>query len=83
MKKEEMEEKLKSIATKYRVEGIKWRTYANPVRGDGLFVGEDMEYDKNDRYGNPIHLPKTKHHLPFQFPHKEAERLVELLNNGV
>ena len=66
--------------------GVKWRTYPNPMRSDGVFVAEDKPiepYPGVSRIGgSPIYpaTPQTQHAIPFQLPHDQAAELVRMLN---
>ena len=73
-----------------------WRTFVNPMRSDGLFVGQDlpiMPYPRQhgwrsigyDPYRRPDGLsypatPQGSIGLPWQLPCDMAERLVAMLN---
>lgn len=85
---------LQKLVDKLYVPGIRWRTFVNPERLDGLFVCEDKEVEPylNAR-GEPIMMiwggkripawqvvPSTPHSLHYQIPHADAVRLVQLLN---
>lgn len=66
-----------------------WKIYSNPMRADGVFIGQDRPLEPYpgvmDMYGGPLY-PATprgiiKYH--WQLPHDIAERLVERLNKEV
>lgn len=76
------------LAMKYKAPGIRWKTYVNPMRTDGLFVAQDMPispYSPNVRRfpdGGLLYpaVPSTPNAIPFGLPHDEAETLVQMLN---
>lgn len=93
---EEVKLRVQKLAVKHHAPGIKWQTYVNPAREDGLFVGEVNEpqpYLHAD--GTPIRtllhgewqdawdvVPPSPggHSIGHQMPHAEAVQLVRLLN---
>jgi hypothetical protein len=89
---------INELARLYYAPGIRWQTYVNPQRGDGLFVGEVNEPKRYlDSNGRPIRtyvcgewmdawdvIPPSPggHFIPSQMPHGEAVQLVRLLNHS-
>lgn len=77
---------LNALADQLRAPGVKWRTYVNPQRNDGLFVAEDKEIEAypgvSGEGGQLLYpaVPTTTHSLQYQLPHEDAEALVRLLN---
>lgn len=63
-----------------------WRTYPNPMRADGVFVGQDRPLEPypglSDMMGNPLYpaTPKGAYSYPRQLPPEMAARLVDRLN---
>jgi hypothetical protein len=52
--------------------GVKWKTTANKMRTDGVFIEEDCEPGRN----------RTWAAFPVQFAHDDAAQIVELLNRA-
>lgn len=80
-------DEIESLAKQLWCKGIRWRTYVNKMRNDGLFVAEDKPIDPYEAYvrgwiSSPKYpaTPNTEHALSHQLPHEDAERLVEILN---
>lgn len=79
-------DRLYRLVEKHKKIGIRWRTYINPMRDDGLFVAEDKPLEPypeiTNMDGSPVFpaIPNTKYSIGFQLPHKEAKELVRLLN---
>lgn len=77
------------LVEQYYSPGVKWRTYPNPMRGDGVFVAEDKPVEPYPGVrrldGSSIYpaTPQTRHAIPFQLPHAEAEELVRMLNSAL
>ena len=83
------EKELIELAKKYYNTSIRWKTYVNNMRSDGLFVAEDKSIepykDVCDGSGNKIYpaVPTTNYLIPFQLSRKDASKLVELLNGKI
>lgn len=64
-----------------------FRIYANPMRNDGWFVGQDRPIspypEVKDIEGNPIYpaVPQNAKVFSFQLPHELAEGIVKQLNS--
>jgi hypothetical protein len=76
---------LSELFNRLYVPGIKWATYINPMRSDGVFIAEDKPiepYPDIKIRGEPYYpaIPKTVHSLGFQLSIDIANRLVALLN---
>lgn len=79
---------LNELGAKLYVPGVKWKTYINPMRDDGVFIAEDKPIEpcagmtvRGEPYYPP--LPKTAHSLGYQLPHELANKLVEILNKDM
>ena len=64
---------------------MRWTTYPNPMRSDGVFVGTiagQTPYEGASSMSGPVYpaVPFKSISFDIQFPQDEAGRLVDLLN---
>lgn len=79
-------ETIEEIYQRLRCEDGPWCLYLNPMRNDGVFVGQEKPFIpyKGVRGGrNQLLYPAVPYaakSVGYQLPHAEAERLVSMLN---
>ena len=79
-------DQLKSIVSRFKRPGVRWKKYPNPMRADGVFIAEDKAIEPypgvTDMNGYPLFpvIPKTENTIPFQISLEDADEVLAALN---